>query len=338
MQGYLADGASVTVSGNVSIAAKGIVEASASTTGVSAGTIGVGVSLASATASPNVTASAGSPGGSGSVTITAGSLTINANTQLPGSGFSALATATGSSGGLIGVDATVTSATGNAQVHSFVGNGSTLNIAGGATNVLATSSSKQKADSNSNVGGIIAAGISRSNASSTTTTEAYLGNNVKLTGRSLNITASGVDDNFADTTSGSAGLIAGNSAKAETHNTSTTTAEIRSRTGDTSRTIDVSTSGGTGTLNMTAEHVAKFNARVQTFAGGLLAGTGAGIDNFMTGNVTTAIGDNAIALGKNIVIEAINHVSKPSLATPNIDGTTGGLISGGGADSDTQLN
>ena len=174
--------------------------------------------------------------------------------------------------------------------------------------------------------------MSRSEANSSTITQAFLGNNVQLTGNSLNVSAIGVDDNFADTVAGSAGLIAGNSAHADTNNNSSTTAEIRSGS-----LANLATSGS-GSFNITAEHTAKFNSRVQTYAGGLLAGTGAGIDNLMDGDVKAGVGSNATVLAKNIVVEAINHVAKPFLDTPNIDGTTGGLISGGGADSDTVMS
>ena len=130
VEAYIASGSNVTVGGAVSVNATGIVAASSSTEGISAGSIGIGVSFSGATASPHVTASVGSPtnSASGNVTINAGSLAVNAKTQLPsGAGsYAAKSTATGSAGGLIGVDATVTEVTNNAQVKAYVGDGSHL--------------------------------------------------------------------------------------------------------------------------------------------------------------------------------------------------------------------
>ncbi|MHC4619610.1 MAG: hypothetical protein ACYTEQ_17835, partial [Planctomycetota bacterium] len=125
-------------------------------------------------ASPEVVAHVGG-------TITAGSLTVTASQAVPAVGYSAKAETTGSAGGLVGIDATFSVATNNGTVTSYVADGSTLDI-NGSTVIGASNSTRQKTDANSNVGGLVAAGISSSEASSDTTTEAYLGTNVKLTG------------------------------------------------------------------------------------------------------------------------------------------------------------
>ncbi len=322
-------GSNIEVSGALAASATATPSARAETFGVAVGLgLGAGASIATTVASPVVTASVAG-------TVNAGSLSILARQLVPGGGFTAYAKTTGSSGGLVGIDATVSNASNNGVVRSFVVDGATLTI-NGSTNVTATNNTKQKADANSNAVGLIAAGISRSDASSNTTTEAYLGTNVKLAGRSLTITANGTDDNFADTVAGSAGLVAGASASADTNTISNTTAEIRNRT-QASRDV-VLTSGGTGALKITAEHTAKFNGRVQALAGGLFAGLGADVENDVTANVTAAVGANAIVTAKDVEIKAVNHINKQMLSSPNIDGTTGGFISGGGADSDTLLN
>jgi hypothetical protein len=294
--------------------------------GVNAGTLAVGVSKATSTVSPNVKAFVG---GSGK-TITADSLTVKATQLLPTSGYSGKAGTTGSAGGLIGIDATISNVTNNSNVASYVKDGTTLNIAGGAV-ISAANNTRQKAVANSNTAGLIAAGISSSNATSNTSTMAYLGSSVKLTGGTLAITATGHDDNFADTVAGSAGAIAVSSATAKTTTNSTTIAEVRD--GVAGRTIDL-----TGAFQMAADHTAKFNGRVKAKAGGLFAGAGAEIDNTVTSYVAANVGNNVAVHAKSIVIDAVNHARKPWLSSANIEGEAGGFIAGGGAYSDTLIN
>ena len=93
--------------------------------GVNAGTLAVGVSEATATVLPTITAWAGGA-------ISADSLSIQAALMKPTSGYSAEAEATGSAGGLIGIDATIATAKiDDATVSSYVDEASTLIIGGG---------------------------------------------------------------------------------------------------------------------------------------------------------------------------------------------------------------
>jgi hypothetical protein len=321
-------GSRITVMGTVDVSATATPRVSGKTTGVNAGGLAVGFSLADVEASPDVTAFV-------SGTITASSLHVTATQAVPTGDYTAKAETTGSAGGLVAADATVSTAADRARVRSYIGDGSTLTIAANTT-VVAVDDSRQKADANSNADGVIAAGISRSHAVSDTTTEAYLGTNVDFTGSSLTISAGGTDDNFAETVAGSAGLVAGASARAETDSTSTVTARIGNRTVS-GREIDLSGTG-VGTLTIEAEHTAAFNARVRALTGGLFAGLGADIQNDVTANVTAGVGSNAVVNARNIDIEAVSHTDKPFLDTTNISGASGGFISGGGADSDTLLN
>ncbi|MGH7895719.1 MAG: hypothetical protein ACREQL_13690, partial [Candidatus Binatia bacterium] len=94
---------------------------------------------------------------------------------------------------------------------------------------------------------------------------------------------------------------------------------------------------GSGSLTVKAEHTAKFNSQVRALAGGLFAGVGADIENDVDARVWASVGTSATVTAKNIDIEAINHINKPFLSDANISGTTGGFISGGGADSDTLI-
>ncbi|MCK9231001.1 MAG: hypothetical protein M0P18_10020, partial [Syntrophales bacterium] len=313
--------------GNIRVLATAVPGAGTFAAGVNAGTLSVGASVATATVSPEVTAYAGGA-------ITAKSLTVSARHLVPSGGTTARAETTGSSGGLIGIDATVSRAAGSGRVEGYVRDGATLDITG-AVAIGAVYNSKQESVADSNTAGLVAAGVSTATATSDTSTTAYLGSGVKLTGGSLSITATGNDNNFADTTAGSVGGISVAAASATTRNTSTTTAEIRD--GVAGRTIDLGTRGS-GAFTITADHTAAFNSRVKALAGGLFGGTGAEIDNSVNSSVNARVGTAVNVTAKDIVMDAANRVRKPSLSGSNIDGTAGGVIAGGGADSKTALD
>ena len=229
------NGLSINASGAVSVSANASPSARAETFGIAVGAgLSAGMSFARANASPTVTASV-------TGTINAGSLLVSATQTVGNAGYTARSKTIGSSGGLVGLDATVSYAQDNATVTASVADGSTLVISG-TTTVSALNNSKQQAIADSNAGGLLALGISRSHASSGATTTAELGTDVKLTGRALTVNAIGVDDNYADTVAGSVGAIAGASATAITVNNSTTTSRIKNRN-TAGRTIDVT--GGT---------------------------------------------------------------------------------------------
>ncbi len=182
----------------------------------------VGVSKATATVTPTVSASIGGTG----KTITAQSLNVTARQLLPDSGDTVHANAYGAAGGLlIGVDATYSNVSNTSHVTSSVADGTTLDIAGD-TNLLANNESRQYANSSSASLGLIAAGITTAIASSDSTTTASLGNNVKLTGANLYVTATGHDSNYAETTAGAGGVVSGAAASSTTNSTSNTSATI----------------------------------------------------------------------------------------------------------------
>lgn len=290
----------------------------------------VGVSSAISSVSANVNAYIGGP------SIAADSVSVMANSNLPSSGNTVTADANGSAGGLLlGVDATVTNATNSTTVRSYIADNSTLNIAG-STEIVATGNTRQRADSNSGGFGLIAAGITKSTAASTTNTHASVGENVSLTADSLSVTATGDDDNFAKTTAGAAGLAAGASAAPKTINTSSTTAKIGR--GLNGRTIDLLS--GAGSFVLAADHTATFNTQVVTDAKGVLGGAGAESDNTVNSTVKAEVGNDVDLNALSISINAINRIDKPELSggANHIKGETGGLASGASVDSDTAVS
>ncbi|EAR60225.1 type I secretion target repeat protein [Oceanospirillum sp. MED92] len=327
-------GADVTVAEGVTVNAVVTPEIETDMLGVSAGGLTVGVSLTDVDVTPIVSASLGSAdASSGNVSITANTLNVTASTAVKSGGDGIKAESTGSSGSLVGVNATLSELTTSSNVQSVIGNNSTLNVAG-VTTITATTNTRQNAESNSNTGGIVAAGASVAKANSNTTTNAYVGSGVTVNAGSLNLASTATDDNFAYSNAGSGGVLAGAGAQTQTNNFSTTTATIGNNAS-----ITLGATSGTGELDIKAEHIAKFNSEIDAVAGGVLSGAGAETDHYVTADVSTTVGNNATIVAKDIDADALNRVRKDWLSSgANINGTTGGVASGAGADSDTTLD
>ncbi|HUJ88277.1 MAG TPA: LEPR-XLL domain-containing protein, partial [Burkholderiales bacterium] len=328
----IGQGANVHASGTVSVSASGVFDAQAGTFGVSVGGLAIGGSLTQVTLSPTVTAAVGDPNDSanGDVTIDAGSLFVTASTPLSASGYSGRAKATGSGGGIYAGTSTNSVVNNNAHVKSYVASGAALTVAG-ATVVSAVNTNRQKAEANANVGGVVALGIASSTLTSNTDTEAFIGSNTTLNGGALYVVATGTDDNFAFTNAGSGGAIAGAAAIANTTNTSATNASLGA--GD-----NVTLSGA---LVIGAAHTAAFNDQITTIAGGLLAGAGASSDHEVTAHTTAAVnssfGSQTHVQAGIITITANDFASKPQLSSQNVNGTTGGLVSGAGVNDTSRI-
>ena len=195
---------------------------------------------------------------------------------------------------------------------------------------------QDEASADSNAFGLVAAGIATSTVTDNTTTEAYLGPQVTLgvssnPSGSLSVNATSNDNTFAYTDAGSGGAIAGAAAIANTTNNSVTTASV----GDDDA-VYLS-----GYFVVGAEHTAAFNAQITTFAGGLLAGAGASIDNEVTAHTTASVGASAFVTAPVIQITAQDNAVKPELTgstTQNVLGTTGGLASAAGTNDQVTIS
>ena len=298
MQAYIGPNSHVTASGAVSVTANSTITAEADMFGVSAGELAVGVSLTDVTVGPNVVAALGDPtnSASGGVHITAGSLTVMASTPL--SGDSGLAKATGSAGALIGVTSTNAVVNDNTVVKSYVANGAVLSVSG-LTNIAAAETTQDEADADSNAFGLVAAGIATSTVTDKTDTEAYLGADVTLgtamnPSGSLTVAATSNDNTFADTNAGSGGVVGVAAEVADTTNNSTTTASVGARSG-----VNL-----TGAFVLDADHTAAFNEEIDSFAGGLFAGTGGSVTNEVTANTTAQIFNSVKLTAGQITISA----------------------------------
>ena len=218
MTAAIHSGAIIVAGDAVDVRAHALVKADAETHGISAGLAAVGVSFAEAVTDATVTASLGG-------NINAAGVTVSAEQTYPNGGYAAKSFAGGSAGGLIGVDATDSTARAKGDISSYIADNAVLNVRG-AVVVEGNHASRQRAEASSVVGGLVAAGVSFGNATSDTTTNAYTGSNVTINAGSLHITAYGEDDNFVDVIAGSGGVAAGAGATGDTSNTSTTLAKI----------------------------------------------------------------------------------------------------------------
>jgi len=326
---YIGSGSQISLTGDLELSATATPKAEASAFGVNAGGVAVGVSAATANVNANIDAHIGA----GSL-ITAANIFVQSALFLPTDGYTAEADAFGASGALIGINGSVTDARNDSTVTSYIGNNAAIS-ASGTTRVSSISNTRQYADSSNAVLGIVAAGAAVADATANTSTTAYLGSGAMLTGGSLEITATSVDDNYAETTAGSGGVVAGAAAIPTTSNTSTTIAEIR----DTivGPTIDL-TGSGSGQLTIAASHTAKFNQRVSTNAYGVLSGSGAISRNDINSLVKASVGDNVNVRARAINMTATNRADKPLLGGGNSDSSTGGLASSAGSDSDTRIS
>ena len=118
--------------------------------------------------------------------------------------------------------------------------------------VNATNDTRQKADANSNTGGIIAAGASVAKVTTTTSTDAIIGKGANIKASRLIVGANGENDNYAKGNAGSGGLVSVPAVGTYTTDNSASQAIIESSEFE-QTIIDLSLGGLTG-LVLAADH------------------------------------------------------------------------------------
>ena len=317
-EAFISDNAEVSLSGGtLSLNAKSTNESRVGETGVDVAGISVAVVSPDAAIRGSTRAFVGSQ-----ATVAAPELEVSANAD-----NTAVAKTNLTGVGGIKVDVATPEAKSTHVAEAFVGSGTTHNV-NGATEIKANNENDLNAEAKANGVAGIAVEVALADAIADTQTRAFFDTNVRLTGGSLEITATGTDDTFADTSTFAVAGLAGAATVPTSRNTSTTIAEIRNS--GASRRIDLS-DGNSGDLTVSAEHTAITNARVGSDTFGALAGSGADVDNIVVSNVTARVGDGVVVFAKDISVDATNDVRKPFLGSSNnIDGDTGGIISGAG--------
>ena len=210
----------------ITVSATATPDADAEARGVSGGLGAVAVSLARLTMTPTINAWIG---GLESLLVS-GRLFVSAQQNLPNTQTGELADsgralATGSAGGLIGGTGSDTSVVNESQVGSSIKSDARVEVEGEVI-VTAQNLTRQSADSSNAAGGVVAAGGTVASVISDTVTRATVGDRVNLVGGTLSVTARAEDDNFAKTTAGFGGAIAGAGARPLTSTTSDVRAEI----------------------------------------------------------------------------------------------------------------
>src|SRR5690606_10677695 len=94
-----------------------------------------------------------------------------------------------------------------------------------------------------------------------------------------------------------------------------------------------------GDLQVVADHTAAFDSQITTVAGGALAGAGASVDHFVNAKVTSGVGDRVNITARDVDMTATNRANKTQAGgSNNSKGTTGGLVSGAGAETSPLIN
>jgi hypothetical protein len=155
---------------------------------------------------------------------------------------------------------------------------------------------------------------------------------VTLVGGSFELFAGGTDDNYADATAGAGGVVGVAGASAKTRNTSHTTAEIKDN-------LAVAAASDVDLLDISADHLARYNAKVDATGAGAVGISAARADNEVNAWVNANVGDNVVITANDISIEALNRSEKASLGSDvfNASAGAGGALAGAASRSESDI-
>lgn len=318
----------VVLTDDMVVQATSTVGVDAESFGVSVGAGAVGASLATATSAANVQAQVGSQ-----AAITAADLDVKAQ-RLVGSTPTARASATGAAGGLLlGANATMARADAGGRAEAGVGASSTLNVSG-TTEVVAENRSLQTAVSTGVSVGFVAVGANFASANAGSTTQASLGDDVRVIGHTLDVQAISDDANYAYSKAGSGGVVSAPFSEASTSNTSQTF--VRTGAGNNAATnarkIDVTQ------LHLAATHTSRFDSWIDSTNASLVGVSGAKASNTVSNVTETHVGAGGYVEADHITISAANTVRKQSPGSKipgfNIDTPSWNVVSSSGGLAD----
>ncbi|AWB50708.1 hypothetical protein HYN69_17915 (plasmid) [Gemmobacter aquarius] len=222
------------------------------------------------------------------------------------------AKASGSSGALVGVNATSASARNTNRTEAVLSAGS-VTVTGDA-GIEANSSGEARAEASGLAVGIVAAGFNVASATTSATTAASAGATAGIAAGNLSVRGVGDATNTAITVAGSGGLIAGSAATAKTASTATTSATL---TG----TVTVG-----DLVTVAAEQDTRFNGSVDTTQASLVGASGATLRHDVTSTVNAVIGTTSLT-AKNLTLSARNQTDNDFLPGNgnNVRSISGGL-------------
>ena len=290
------DKATVTATGAVLLSASTSETASASSTGYAlAGGVAGGESEADATSSPHVAVSI-----TDGSDIQAASLEVDSLVSPSATGPYVEADASGSTGGFVAINATQSTAINESQATAAVDH-STLSVTG-AIAIKAAQITGQRATAVMISVGAVALGDNISKADSNTVTTAILTDLGGLTAGALTLSANSVDNNDAEATAGTGGIIAGAAANASTSTRATTIATTV--TDDASPWL-IAVIGGA--VDISASHVANFTGFVDSTQASLAGLSGSSLTHDVSSQVVAHLGDDTDLRATNLTIDAENH-------------------------------
>ena len=259
------------------------------------GVVAAGASIATANAAATNTATVSG------TTLDGGSIAISANLSPVSGGPAAKAQASGSSGALVGVTATEANATTTGFSIALVEE--SVLEATGLLKVEAIGNTDQYAYATGKTGGLVAIGSNTARARSTTTTLANFVNLDSLEAGSVQLFATGVDNNYAGALAGTGGVVAGTASEASTWSKSTTRAAA-----DTTSPSDAYTlSAVHGLIDINATHTSNFGGSVDSTQASLAGASGARLKHIVISTVDAHLGDDAIVRAADLAITARNQ-------------------------------
>ena len=239
-------------------------------------------------------------------------------------------TATGSASGggaLVGANATVAQTRNSASTTATIGDGTLL--PDGFVVLHASHAATQHADSSGvTVGGLLAVGANTSDAKTTASASATLGNVKTSAGRlgDLDVAAQGVDTTTAKAVAGGGGLISGQAATALVTDNTSTTATIAAA-GDTAKAHPADYTLRGGALTLDATHTAMVRADSDTVNASAVGASGAITETKVNNSATATVGTEARLRGLGIAVTATN-VANETGTGDNAAGAGGGVANG----------
>ncbi len=281
----------MTLAGLFNLSTAGSSVGNAESLGVNAGVYSVGASIADSNIDLDNQASVGE----GAI-ITADSAYIGAG-QLKAD---ALADSLAAAGALIGGNGAISLTDVGGQVKATVGDAAQFKGTD-KVEIISVSDSGQAATASGYRGGILAAGVVLADAKGHLDVSSSLGA-VDLTTDELAVKATGTDILYADTVSGSGGIISGAAAVSETDNDSTTKVSIGTEGKDAK--LDLKT------LELAASRTSKQNATSNSVNASVVGASGARADNTSNSVSKVDLAGNTEILVNDADIKAENKFIK----------------------------
>ena len=353
---FIGGGASIVVDTGLNLGATATPDVAASAIGVTVGlAAGLGASVADATASPMVSAFIGNQ-----ATVNGpGEITISAATQTPAGTVSdavpigvftscgqvsSCAFAAGGSGGLlVGVNATIADASGNAVVAAYTGGGVT--VGSGNLTIAATDDMSVLSDATGVAAGIVAIGANLASSDASGGATAYLGPKAVTptadeggTG-AITIDAQGTDTVVASATAGAGGLVAGSGASASTSDSTTTAAAIEGPDDTASSAVEALANPTivAGAVTISAQHTANFDSESNTIQASLLGGSGSLTSDTITTIATASIDAETQLEAASLVMTAENLVTRINAGNDNVQAGAGGVANGSAGEQQSTI-